>query len=83
MKQIKTIEELKELASRYKGLNCFIRLNFGARSSKHISYDGDTFYVFNEIDESEDELTEDQLMDENYTLIGEAMRKGALWNWDQ
>ena len=77
-KRIRTIEQLKELAKN--GLNCFILLNGGLRSSKHISYhpDDNSFYVLNLIDDSEQELTESQILDSAYTNIGEAMKKGAL-----
>ena len=77
-RRIKTIEQLKELAK--DGLDCFILLNGGLRSSKHIRYypDDNSFYVLNLIDDSEQELTEAQILDSSYTNIGEAMRKGAL-----
>jgi len=77
-KRIKTIEQLKELAKN--GLECFILLNGGLRSSKYISYnpDDNSFYVLNYIDDSEQELTESQLLDSEYTNIAEAMEKGAL-----
>jgi hypothetical protein len=77
-KRIRTIEQLKELAKN--GLDCFILLNGGLRSSKHIRYypDDNSFYVLNLIDDSEQELTEPQILDSAYTNIGEAMEKGAL-----
>jgi len=77
-RRIKTIAQLKKLAGN--GLDCFIMLNGGLRSSKHIRYypDDKSFYVLNLIDDSEQELTEAQILDSSYTNIGEAMRKGAL-----
>jgi len=77
-RRIKTIGQLKELAKN--GLECFILLNGGLRSSKYISYnpDDNSFYVLNYIDDSEQELTENQLLDSEYTNIAEAMEKGAL-----
>ncbi|MFC1675529.1 hypothetical protein ACFL3G_00525 [Planctomycetota bacterium] len=77
-RRIKTIAQLKKLAEN--GLDCFIMLNGGLRSSKHIRYypDDKSFYVLNLIDDSEQELTEAQILDSSYTNIGEAMRKGAL-----
>ena len=77
-KRIKTIEQLKELAKN--GLDCFILLNGGLRSSKHIRFhpEDNSFYVLNLIDDSEQELTESQILDSAYTNIGEAMKKGAL-----
>ena len=77
-RRIRTIDQLKELAKN--GLDCFILLNGGLRSSKHIRYypDENRFYVLNLIDDSEQELTENQIMDKGYTNIGAAMQKGAL-----
>jgi len=77
-RRIKTIEQLKELAKN--GLDCFILLNGGLRSSKHIRYypDDNSFYVLNLIDDSEQELTEAQILDSGYSNISEAMEKGAL-----
>ena len=79
-RRIKTIEQLKELAKGEDGLDCFILLNGNLRSSKHIKYypDDNRFYVLNLIDDSEQELTESQILDKAYTNIGEAMKKGAL-----
>ena len=77
-RRIRKIEQLKELAN--DGLDCFILLNGGLRSSKHIRYysDDNSFYVLNLIDDSEQELTESQILDNAYSNIGEAMKKGAL-----
>ena len=77
-RRVRTIDQLKELAKN--GLDCFILLNGGLRSSKHIRYypDDNSFYVFNLIDDSEQELTEAQILDSGYSNIGEAMKKGAL-----
>lgn len=71
------MEELKEKALN-NNLECFILLNFGFRSSKVISYYEDgTFIIFNEIDGSEEELTETEL--DRVTFIPEAIKKGALY----
>jgi hypothetical protein len=77
-RRVRTIDQLKELAKN--GLDCFILLNGGLRSSKHIRYypDDNSFYVLNLIGDSEQELTESQILDKAYTNIGEAMEKGAL-----
>jgi hypothetical protein len=79
-KRIRTIEQLKELARDETGLDCFILLNGGLRSSKHIRYypDDNSFFVLNLIDDSEQELTESQILDSAYSNIGEAIKKGAL-----
>ena len=78
--RIKTIAQLKELAKRDSGLDCYILLNGNLRSSKHIRYypDDNSFYVLNLIDDSEQELTEAQILDSAYSNISEAMKKGAL-----
>lgn len=82
MKRITSIKQLKKLAGREEGLDCFIRLNYKFRSSKHIVYYDEIFYILNEIDESEDELTEEQLFDNSFTLIGEAMLKNQLFEFN-
>ena len=79
-RRIRKIEQLKELAKDENGLDCFILLNGGLRSSKHIRYypDDNSFYVLNLIDGSEQELTESQILSSEYTNIGEAIKKGSL-----
>ena len=71
-RRIRTIDQLKELAKDENGLDCFILLNGGLRSSKHIRYypNDNSFCVFNLIDDSEQELTEAQILDSSYTNIG-------------
>ena len=77
-RRIRTIAQLKKLAE--EGMECFILLNGGLRSSKFISYnpDDNSFYIFNYIDDSEQELTESQILDKSFSNIAEAMEKGAL-----
>jgi len=77
-KRIRTIEQLKELARN--GLECFILLNGGLRSSKYIRFcsEDNSFYVLNYIDDTEQKLTESQILDSEYTNIGEAISEGAL-----
>jgi len=77
-RRIRTIEQLKEPAKN--GLECFILLNGGLRSSKYIRFhpEDNSFYVLNYIDDTEQQLTESQILDSEYTNIGEAMEKGAL-----
>jgi len=76
--QIEPVEPLKELAGEEGGLECVIRLKHGLISRKRIDYVQDRFYIFNYIDESEQFLTEEELMDSGHTNIGLAMKKGAL-----
>jgi hypothetical protein len=76
---INTIDELKDLA--IQGVECYIALNFGLKSIKHITYieDAEVFEVINYIDESEQILTEKDLFDEEYTNIGKALNLKALY----
>ena len=77
--KIESIEELKKFAKN--GLDCFILLKGGLRSSKHIWYDEDAnqFEIINLIDDSEQCLTEEQMLDKDVTNIGDAISKGALF----
>ena len=49
---IKTIEQLKELANNDYGVDCYIQLNHGLKSTKLIQYfeDSDEWYIYNLID---------------------------------
>ena len=78
-KQITSIEELKKCAT--DGCDCFILLNHNLRSSKHIRYDKDAnqFEILNHIDDTEQVLTEKEMVNKDLTNIGYAMTKGALY----
>lgn len=81
-KQVKSIEHLKQILSARDGETheFFIQLNYGLRSSKLMSYDGESmFYVTNEIDDTKQELSEQQLFDESLTNIGKAINCGAFY----
>ncbi len=75
--QIKTLRQLKKAAKN--GLDCFILLNFGLKSSKHIWYDESSkqFEIINFIDGSEVCLKEKELF--SNSNIGKALEKGALY----
>ena len=78
--QVKSTDQLKTILADGETKDFFILLNFGLRSSKAISYDGSsTFYVLNEIDGTEQELTEQELMDSDITNIGKAINNGAFY----
>ena len=80
MVQVKSINHLKEILNDGDTKGFIIQLNYGLRSSKCVSYDGEnTFYVLNLIDDTEQELTEAQLMDENLTNIGKDIKQGAFY----
>jgi len=78
---ITNLDTLKNYASRDGGFDFYMTLMGGTKSCKHISYDKDEgiFYVLNEIDSSEEKLTEEQIMDDAYTNIGKGIRKKFLY----
>ena len=78
--KISSQEELDNLLKEKDSpIDCFIQLNFGFRSSKQISRDdnGD-YWIYNEVDDSEEIIKHSQLMKE---FIGEAISKGALYKY--
>lgn len=77
-KRILSLEQLKTESK--EGLDCYILLNGYLKSSKHIWYDEEAkqFEVINYIDDSEQCLTDKEIMDQKLTNIGEAIKKGAL-----
>ena len=62
-----------------KSLDCFVLLNYSLRSSKSITFDGDSYYIYNEIDDTEETISHDKLMDS--FPIGEAIKKGVLYSY--
>lgn len=79
--RIKCIHELQkdceDCAKEY-----FINLNGGVRSSKTINWDGEKFWILNQIDDSEQELTPTELDDESLTNIGKAIKLGSFYKYD-
>lgn len=78
MQQIKSLEELKQLAINKH--NYCIHLSYGVRTSKWIEYHKppeDRFYVYNYIDDTDGKYTEQQLKDETY--IVDAIELGKLY----
>ena len=78
--RVNSLDELKQMCDGVSK-DFFIQLHFGFRSSKNISYnkDTDTFYILNEIDDTEQELNSQTIMDEDYTNIGKAITFGAFY----
>ena len=78
--RVNSLDELKQMCNGVTK-EFFIQLNFGIRSSKNISYnkDTDTFYILNEIDDTEQELNSQTIMDEEYTNIGKAITLGSFY----
>ena len=77
--QVKSVNQLKEILADGETKDFFIQLNFGLRSSKCVSYDGETFYILNSIDDTEQELSESELMNNDITNIGKAINCGAFY----
>ncbi len=79
MKVVENLEHLKQILSEGDTKEFVITLNGGLSSRKLLSWDGTSvFYVYNLADDTEQELTEAQLMDRSYTNVGYAMENGAL-----
>ena len=81
-KRVSSLNELKSMCER-KQTSFFIHLNFGMRSSKSIYYEPvtDSFTVLNEIDDTEQVLNSKQIMDDDYTNIGKAIRFGSFYKY--
>jgi len=78
MKKVNSVEELKEMIVSGEH-DFFMMLNGGLRSSKWIDFHEGTFFVLNEIDGTEQELTGEELNDRNLTNIGYAINNGAFF----
>ena len=79
------IASLKQLKQESKdGAEFFMLLRFNLRSTKWIEWDAKNrvFDVINLIDDSEQTLTEKQLMDRGWTNIGHAINSGWLYKED-
>lgn len=76
---IESVNQLKDLA--IQGVECYIALNGGVKSSKHIIYieDAEVFEIINYIDESVQVLKEEDLFNEEYTNIGKAINLKAFY----
>lgn len=79
---VKSLNHLRDLALRPNGdyVHFYIQLAGGlARSSKRISYRPDSreFLIIHEIDESDDEVSEDELAERTYLI--EAIEKQCLF----
>ena len=79
MKQINSIEDL--IAEIQLGNHDFFISNGLIRSSKYIDYDDDIFYIFNEIDDTEQSLTSKELFNDDYTNIGISINNGTFYSY--
>jgi hypothetical protein len=76
---IKDMDDLKKLAGKEEGCDCFILLNYNLMSRKQIQYNEGAkkpFFVLNLIDGTEQNLTEKELGTKSN--IAEALSKKAL-----
>ncbi len=78
---IKNIQHLRKLTNG-KVKRFHIKLIGWIKSVKRIKYDAKSnrFSVFNEIDETRQHLSPREMMDKNFTNIGEAINKKAFYS---
>lgn len=81
MKKITSMEELKEaLEIEGEVIEGYILLNGGIRSSKSMCNLGDNKYsIINEVDDSEQFLSFEELNDDTKTNIGLAVTEGSFY----
>ena len=84
MRKVTSISELKSMIIDENKHDYFILLNGGLRSSKFVDVDDkcEKFYIMNEIDGTEQELSESEIMDRDITNIGYAIENGAFYCFD-
>lgn len=77
--KVQSIEDLDALLD--KDQHDFLIANGLMRSSKSIHHGEQegTYEIYNHIDDSEQILTREQLLDKEYTNIGEAMKYGTFY----
>lgn len=84
-KKVTSLEQLHEILK--KGTSeFFVQLNYGVRSWKTIGYADENdcngnskFEILNEIDESRQVLTEKNLFNDRFTVIGRAINEGSFY----
>jgi hypothetical protein len=80
--KIENIAELKILCNDEQAHDCYISIAGIIRSSKSVfMYEDGTFSVINEIDDSEDLFTEDELLNPEISLIGKAIQNGQFHSY--
>lgn len=80
MNQIHNLDELKELAAAGEPVECFLRLNAGARSSKTIQYWEDGI----ELDSDDaDNIDEDGTMDAKWLVLHEISDSWEAFETDE
>ena len=80
--KIENIEQLKALCNDELSHDCYISISGIIRSSKSIfMYENGTFSVINEIDDSENLFTEDELLNPEISIIGKAIQNGQFQSY--
>lgn len=80
--KIENIEQLKTLCNDEQSHDCYISISGIIRSSKSIfMYEDGTFSVINEIDDSEEFFTEDELLNPDISIIGKAIQNGQFYSY--
>lgn len=80
--KIENIEQLKTLCNDEQSHDCYISISGIIRSSKSIfMYKDGTFSVINEIDDSEEFFTEDELLNPDISIIGKAIQNGQFYSY--
>ena len=69
------VEKFIEKLKKEEEIKGYIILNNNCKSSKVISTDGEKIYVYNEIDDSEEEIS---FKDFHKTFLGEAISRNAF-----
>jgi len=84
MKKVTSLAELRSMIVDSNIHDYFILLNGNLRSSKTIDVTDDCskFCIVNEIDGTEQVLTESEMLDRNLTNIGYAIQNGAFFAYD-
>ncbi len=79
--KVDSIDHLREICKDGEPKDFVLMLNLGCRSSKVVAYwkgEERPWYVFNLIDDSEEELTEEELR--MNTNIGSGIERGAFYH---
>lgn len=80
--KIENIEQLKVLCNDEQSHDCYISISGIIRSSKSIfMYEDGTFSVINEIDDSEQIFTEEELLNPEISIIGKAIQNGQFYSY--
>ncbi len=79
MQQIRSKEELDAILSNGNPLDCFLLLRRGLRSSKSITFNDGTYWVYNEIDDSEIKIDQSKF---ESSFLAKAIKAGALWSYN-